>query len=585
MPTPLPPLAGGSEIAWETVSMLKGQQRRRESAMSAALEAKEQSLAHWRARAEALQAESAELRLRAEGADEHVFKEMIDAQHRLEDAVRALQIERAEHEEERRRIEAALEEAQARVAAEAARARDAEARWTKRDAQSLTDLKDVQASAERRQKEAAQADENVRALKGSLGEAKNALEKTLSELLLERQERERVEKERERALKKTDELQVHFDELQKLWDEERAQWRELWDRERSTWEAQRQELAQWEETLRREREAWHAELQEKEKTQLTYTDSLTGKLRETTVAAEQVAERMKMLEVREESDRSLVAKAAEDVRRSAALRAKRMRWAALCAFALALAVAAPSINRWAKEWRYMPQASAPAATSNPTALAFDGSMLWMSDWNGRLLALDPVDPRRVVREIAPPASGPYRPTALAFGGGLLWTLDAAQARLVAQRVERPVAVISSDPTPGPAPSALAFDGELLWSYDAANRALYRHSAKEATHKAYAIGEGVVPNALAWVEGRLWIHDTKSHKILVYTLEDERLVLRENHPAPDPAVLGFVVIPSKSGRRLWALVGPSAMHAAPSLQLFDLRRRMPASIFNIPLMRD
>ena len=565
--------------------MLKTQQRRRESAMSAALEAKEQSLAHWRARAEALQAESAELRQRAEGSDERVFKELIDAQHRLENAVRALQVERAEHEEERRRIEAALEEAQARVAAEAARAREAEARWMKRDAQSITDLKDVQSSAERRQKEAAQADENARALKGSLGEAKNALEKTLAELLLERKERERVEKERERALKKTDELQTHFDELQKLWDEERAQWRELWERERSTWEAQRQELAQWEETLRREREAWHAELQDKEKTQLTYTDSLTGKLRETTVAAELVAERMKMLEVREESDRVLVAKAADELRKAAAIGARRLRWMAACAFALALAAAAPAAKRWAKQWRYMPQASAPVVTSNPTALAFDGSMLWMSDWSGSLLALDPVDPRRVVREIAPPAAGPYRPTALAFGGGLLWTLDAAQARLIAQRVERPVAMISSDPAPGPAPTALAFDGELIWSYDAANRALYRHSAKEATHKAFSIGEGVVPNAMTWVEGRLWLHDTKSHRIMVYALENERLVLRENHPAPDPAVLGFVVIPSKSGRLLWALVGTSATHASPSLQLFQLRRRMPDSIFNIPLMRD
>ena len=582
-PPSLPPLSGGTEIAWETVAMMKGQQRRRESAMSAALEAKEQALTHWRARAEALEAESAALRARVDGGDERVFSEVVNGRNRLEDAVRALQAERAEHEEERRRIEAALEEARARITAEAARAREAEARWTKREAQSLADLKDVQESAERRQREAARADESVRALKGSLGEAKNALEKTLAELLLERQERARVEAERARALKKTDEVELHFNELQKLWEEERAQWRELWERERSTWEAQRQELAQWEETLRREREAWHAELQDKEKTQLTYTDSLTGKLRETTVAAELVAERMKMLETREESEKARQERAAGEAGRAAFARARRMRLTAACFASLALSMGAIAAWRWAGEWRYVPESASSLPVANPTALALDGAQLWVADWSGRIVALDPADPGRALREAAPVA-GPYRPTALAFGGGMLWTLDAAQARLLGLRVERPEALISSQASPGPAPTALAFDGASLWSYDAVNRSLYRHRANEAAPKAYTIEEGVVPNALAWVDGRLWLHDTKTSRILIYELAGERLNLREAHPAPEAAVLGFAVLPGKDGRRLWVLSGPSAQRAQPALTLFTLRPRLRLFNFNIPLMR-
>lgn len=573
-PPPGAPSAAGAELAWETVAMLKTQQRRREAALSEAVAAKEESLKLWRTRAEALQAETDELRTRADGSDELVYAQLLDAQQRLEGAARALEHER----EERRLLQAALEESRARITAEVERAREAEARWAKRETQSLIDLKDVQAAAERRQQEAAQADQAVSVLKGGLAEAKNALEKTLAELLLERHERARIEEERERALKKTDEVERHFNELQKLWEEERAQWRELWDRERSTWEAQRQELAQWEETLRREREAWHGELQEKEKSHLTFTDSLTGKIRETTVAAEQVASRMRQIESREERDRAVSAQAGVEAGRAASVRARRIRAAAVALVGAALIAAAVPAWRWGAEWRFEPEATAPVAALNPTALAFDGTLLWIADWGGRISALDPADPRRAVREIAVPAGGLFRPVALAFGDGRMWTLDSARARLLRSLAARPESVVSAIASPGPAPTALAFDGASLWSYDAANRALYRHASDEATYQSFPIEDDVVPNALAWVDGRLWLHDTKSRRIMIYALEGGRFALKENHPSPDAAVVGFAVLPGAAGRRVWALVGPSAERAQPALLRLRLHRRIPFAIF-------
>lgn len=577
-PSAPPSASAGAELAWETASMLKLQQRRREAAMNEALEAKEQALKHWRARAEELQAEADELRARAEGGDELVFARLLDAQQKLEAAAAALEAERATHAEERRFLQAALDQARARVAAEAARAREAEDLWTKRETQHLVDLKDVQASAERRQKEAAQADASVAALKGSLSEAKNALEKTLAELLLERRERSRVEEERGRAVKKAEELQAHFDDLQKLWEEERAQWRELWDRERSTWEAQRQELAQWEESLRREREAWHAELKEKEKAHLSFTDSLSGKIRETTAAAEDVAERMRLIEAREERDRGVQARAAVEAGAAASLRHRRSRAAALALAGAVLIAAAFPAWRWASEWTWEAEATAPVPALNPSALAFDGRLLWVADWGGRLSALDPADPRRAVREAQPPAAGPYRPTALAFGDGRVWTLDAARARLIRAAATDPGTALAAIASPGPAPTALAFDGASLWSYDAANRSLYRHAAEEATNKSYPIDEDVVPNALAWVDGRLWLHDTKSRRILVYSVEGDRFVLKERHPSPDPGTVGFVVVAAEGERRVWALVGPSAERAQPALLRLRLGRRLPFAVF-------
>jgi hypothetical protein len=570
--SPHSPPSAGAELAWETVAMLKTSQRRREAALAETIAAKEEALKHWRGRAEALNAEAVELRSRAENGAELEFAQLVDAQRRLESAARALESEGARHEEERRLLQAALEESRARLAAEAERVREAEARWTKRETQSLIDLKDVQASAERRHKEAAAADSMVSALKGGLAEAKNALEKTLAELLLERQERSRSDEERARALKKTDEVERHFDELQKLWEEERAQWRELWDRERSTWEAQRQELAHWEESLRREREAWHAELQEKEKSHLTFTDSLSLQLRETAAAAENVAERMNLIESREQREQSDAAVAARRTRTAAVLIV-----AAVVASAVVAAVARPAWN-WAREWRYAPEATVPVAALNPTALAFDGALLWVADWSGRLSALDPADARRVVREVAAPAGGPFRPTALAFGAGRMWTLDAARARLVRASPRHPETAVVSLPSPGPAPTALAFDGTELWSYDAANRALSRHGADEATYKSYPIEEDVVPNALAWLNGRLWLHDTKSRRILVYALTEDRFRLKESHKSPDAALIGFAVVAGGDGPRLWALVGPSAERSASALLSLRLRRRIPFTIF-------
>ena len=71
-PLPSMPASAGAELAWETVSVLKTQQRRREAALTEAVAAKEESLKLWRSRAEALQTQAEELRGRADGSDEQI---------------------------------------------------------------------------------------------------------------------------------------------------------------------------------------------------------------------------------------------------------------------------------------------------------------------------------------------------------------------------------------------------------------------------------------------------------------------------------------------------------------------------------
>lgn len=574
-PAAFTPPAGaiaGAELAWETVGLLKRQQREREATWGQAFDAKEQALKVFRERCAALEAEVSELRGRVDGGEERMLADLLDARSRLEGAAKALELQRQRHDEERAALQQALEEARARAEDEAARLRDSERKREAREAQHLLDLKEFQSLADRRGAEASKAVDSAAALKAGLAEAKNALEKTLAELLLERRAREDSEGERARALKRVEELQGRFGELEKVWEEERAQWRELWDRERSTWETQRQELAQWEERLRREREAWHAELRTKESAHTRFTDDLTQRLRDTTLAAQQVDERMRGLEARAESERRSAGAATD---RARALR----HWAGRGAAALAAAALLAGAWTWSRGWRWAAESMAPVAASNPSALAYDGNLLWIADWSGGVGAVDPADPRRAAASFLPPAGGPYRPTAVAFGAGAMWTLDAAQARVLRHPAGRPDKVLVSRPSPGPAPTALAFDGAALWSYDAANRSFYRHGEDEGSTKAFPLEGDAVPNAMAWRGGRLWVHDSKSGRLLVLAAREGRMTPVDSAPAPAPGVLGLAFVsPRGRAATLFVLAGASAERSSPSLLKLRLSRRVPLTVF-------
>jgi hypothetical protein len=569
----------GAEVAWETVGLLKRQARQREDAWRQTMEARDEALRTLRARLETAETELGRLRARAEGEDERSLVDSLDARQTIETAQRALALAESRHADERLALEGALQSLRERIAAETARSRSAEQRWQAREQQYLLDLKELQGLAARREGAAGAAEKDVRARDASLAEAKNALQKTLAELLLERKERERAHGEREAALKKVDELRVHVDELSKIWEEERAQWRELWDRERSTWETQRGELAHWEENLRREREAWHAELQVKEKTHLELTEDLSGRIRETSQTAEKMSELISSFDRKSADDAARAAEGTIQSGAQARVRAeRRRRWALGSALALAGAAAAVPAWRGAVAWRFVAEAVSPAPTANPSALAFDGNSLWIADWGGRLAAVDPADPRRVRLQAAPQPGGPYRPTGIAVGGGALWTLDAAQARLLRHSAAAPDRITAARPSPGPAPTAIAFDGETVWSYDAVNRALTRHGGDDAPAQTYALPDEAVPNAMTWADGRLWIHDAKARRLLVYEVRDGKLARVAAVPAPEAGVLGLAAAGTPAERRVYVLVGPSGARGQAEIIRYRVKRILPFAHF-------
>ena len=246
--------------------------------------------------------------------------------------------------------------------------------------------------------------------------------------------------------------------------------------------------------------------------------------------------------------------------------------AAGLAAAVAVAVALPLAWRhWAGRHFRIEASQALAASSNPTALGFDGSLLWVASWDGKLGAYDPQNVETAVRVASPPDLLPYRPVAMAFGGEFLWTLDAAQARVIRHKASDPSRVLAMRPSPGPAPTALAFDGQSLWSYDAANRSLYRHGSDEGSVKAYALGPELVVTAMVWVDGDLWVFDAKSRQLVDYALKNDVFKRAQTYALDEPVLALAAASGLVDGRRrpqLWALAGPAGARQTPAFLRYD-----------------
>ncbi|NNN05245.1 MAG: hypothetical protein HKL90_05035 [Elusimicrobia bacterium] len=251
----------GAEVAWETVALLKRQSRERERSWQAASAAHGETARVLRERLDAAEAELSRRRESESGDEELRLLETLDARERVEAAQKAMAAAQARHDEERGILEDALRSLRDRLAAEAARARAAEQRWQERELERETELRELRLLADSRREEGADANRRAQAAREGVAQAKDALERTLAELLLERRRREESEREVADARRRVDELQAHVEQLAKLWEEERGQWRALWERERAAWEERRAELARLEDAAAREREAWRAERQ------------------------------------------------------------------------------------------------------------------------------------------------------------------------------------------------------------------------------------------------------------------------------------------------------------------------------------
>jgi hypothetical protein len=549
------------EASMEAISLVKRQHRSELMRLKQLLELKERSVLELRSRLKSSEDELMRMRQNAQRQEETVYQEVLNVSAELDSARKGLEQQAARHEEEQKVLRSVAENMRRQIASETARWREAERSWNEREQQYLLELREMQTRAERLQQESAKQEATQGRSQQELAEAKNAIEKTLAELLQERQDREAAAKERDKAVQRVKEVEEHVQELQNLWQEERTQWQELWDRERSTWESQRQQFRSWEDRVQKQREDFHQNLEKMEDRDTKHAENMAEVLRKSSDSAEKINSMLRS-----------AAKTAKDAAFAAAaakpkefvmmrVRAWKPVFAAI-GLALALASAYP-VYQYMHRFQVTLAGSHALEANNPTGIAFDGDVVWISQWDGRLTAVDPRDPGVPVRTLKVKAKPPYHPAGMVVWGEKLYSLDTGQSRIFRHTLASPETVEESWPTPGPAPTALTSDGQNLWSYDAATRRVYRHLGEgaESQTEPYEIPVDVVPGAMAWHRGELWVVDAKNSRLVVFALKGK--ALEQGRAAPLEVPLQAIYLTQRLGDEgekrleLWGLSVPSA----------------------------
>ncbi len=537
-----------SQVAWDALSLVRQKSRREAEELSELLSSRYKALEESRQREAILKGEIQNLKSELSGQEAAILSGGLEAEGKIEAALKSIEEERKSHAIEKEKLKSLLAQTRERLSEQQKIIERQEEMWQKKEEEYLQSLREMQALTGRTQKESSTMSSELSKSSQSLREAKTALEKTLAELLEERHRLGEAEKDKAQALKKVSDLEKHLEELSKIWEQERAEWRELWDRERSAWQNQRAELSSWEENLRKERENWHADLEKKEAEHLRFTEAMNESVRESAEATAKLSSFMKRVSEKVEKP-SLAFK----------MMKRKGFWFSLIACA-SLGAGGYQVWNYLSRFHFRALSVQPVSLSSPTGLAFDGTLLWASDWDGDLKSFSPQKADVITRTAKVLASKPYHPSSLTFAKGNLWSLDAAQARLIEHSPTDPAVVSESYPTPGPAPTALAFNGKSLWSYDAVNGLLYRHGSDPTQIQAFSLGSGMAVTAMAWVQGQLWAFDSKARELLVFKRQGSQMLLKARYPAHQ-TILG--IVPSGK-RQVLILAGPGAEHPTPIL---------------------
>lgn len=491
--SPLPPDIRQSNL--DTMRLLRDNFSKAEGDWKALVAGKDAQLRDLSAQLEETRAHLGEIKQHYQEAREKMLNEELTAALGLEESKKIIDAQKKNHAREITLLKELLERTKTEMVSlqgriDALRAERDEAR-RKADAASV---------------EKADLADRAAGLQAKLADSKEAVEKTLAELLSERKNR------RDDAAKMRDletrikDLSGSLESTKLNWDAERAQWREMWDRERSVWETHRQEFAVWEERLRSEREAWTLKMREAESKGVEHAAGLANVLKESSQWSEKVTQILKLYAVKGVELPSVFVSAGPDQNFLKARRSVTRALALGLAGLMLLSVAAWQTYEWRAKVHYKPLSAAPLDLAHPAGLAVTREGVWLADWDRGLLLKDAKD-YATLRALAPAAGEPMRAGALSAYDGGLWTLDMAQLRY-ARQDGRDGRLLETVKTPGPAPQGAAWDGYNLWAFDAASGLLYKYGLdpKAGPSATYRL-EGVKSLAsMQWYNGKLWVLD-------------------------------------------------------------------------------
>ncbi|HAH31299.1 MAG TPA: hypothetical protein DCL44_03180 [Elusimicrobia bacterium] len=506
----------------DTLKLLKDNFSKADGEWRRLLEMKDSNLRELNARLEETKTHLAELRQHYHLAGEKLMNEELSAALNLEESKKTLATQKKNHAREITLLKEILERTKSEMISLGERVealRRERDDWQKKFSEHSVfeaDLKDKAAGLEHK-----------------LGDAKEAVQRTLSELLAERKNHQDSENKIKALEKNAKELSAGLEAAKTNWDAERAQWRELWDRERSVWETHRQEFAVWEERLRSEREAWTARMREEENKGVQAASGLTTLLKDTSEWSEKVTQILKLYALKGvQLPQTFVLSSVS------ANRAPKKIFTSMAAAILAAVLIMTPLAWWLRNFRTQvhlkPVGGYALDVDNPSGLAGSKVGLWVADWNRGLLLKDRGD-LSTLRILNGAEDGPFRPAALAAAADGLWVLDMAQLRFV-KKSFKDGTTLEIVKTPGPAPQAPAYDGYNLWSFDAASGLLYKYSLdpKAGVTASFELKDLKNLLAMQWCGGELWTLDSKS-RLRRYSLKDGVFSIVSNQQLKKPAL--------------------------------------------------
>ena len=267
----------------ETLLFLRKNFSKAESDWKTLLAAKDSQLRDLAAQLDETRLQLEDIRQRWQDARENTLSQEMGTALNLEESKKLLDAQKKNHAAEVRLLKEVLERTKAEMTALRERAdalRRERDEW-RRKFDALAVEKEVL------------ADENS-GLAARLADTREAMERTLAELLAERRGRRDDQQKITDLEKRGSELSGSLESAKANWDAERTQWRELWDRERSVWETHRAEFAVWEQRLRAEREAWTLKMREQEAQGVENAAGLASVLRESSQWTEKVTQVLKL---------------------------------------------------------------------------------------------------------------------------------------------------------------------------------------------------------------------------------------------------------------------------------------------------
>lgn len=208
--------------ALEALALVKRQYGDHKERWERVLEIKEQAIRTLSQTLNRAEAEISELQRQARSFDSRLVTEVSAMVQKLQAAQGLLRMEEERFAKEEKRLVTVLEQ----LDTENRRLQEREKVLAEESEHSRDQLAKSRDEAQKLAKDVAGFDAAVR-------EARQAMAGTLSELIVERQAREKAEQDLEDARGRLAEVSGRMSRMEKLWEEERRQWQELFRRERS----------------------------------------------------------------------------------------------------------------------------------------------------------------------------------------------------------------------------------------------------------------------------------------------------------------------------------------------------------------